>query len=110
MADRIKLRRDMAAVWALVNPVLADGELGYERDTHQFKVGDGVTPWNDLPYGGIQGAPGPPGPPGEPGPVGDANGAFLVNNRFNEIAEDEIAKVQARLNLGVQIVDGGTFN
>ncbi len=59
---------------------------------------------------GIQGPPGPPGPPGEPGPVGDANGAFLVNNRFNEIAEDEIAKVQARLNLGVQIVDGGTFN
>ena len=59
---------------------------------------------------GVQGPPGPPGPPGEPGPVGDANGAFLVNNRFSEIAEDEIAKVQARLNLGVQNIDGGTFN
>ena len=59
---------------------------------------------------GPQGPPGPPGPPGEPGPAGDANGAFLVNNRFNEIAEDEIAKVQARLNLGVQNIDGGTFN
>ncbi len=59
---------------------------------------------------GIQGPPGPPGPPGGPGPVGDANGAFRVTNRFNEIAEDEIAKVQARLNLGVQNIDGGTFN
>ena len=56
------------------------------------------------------GPQGPRGLPGVPGPAGDANGAFLVNNRFNEIAEDEIAKVQARLNLGVQNIDGGTFN
>lgn len=50
------------------------------------------------------------GPPGPPGPIGDAQGAFLVSNRFFEIAEDELAKTQARENLGVQYVDGGTFN
>jgi hypothetical protein len=55
VASVIQLRKDLAAVWALVNPILADGELGYERDTNQFKVGDGASPWNDLPYGGIKG-------------------------------------------------------
>jgi hypothetical protein len=57
-----------------------------------------------------QGPPGPPGPQGEPGPIGTADGAFLVVNRFAEIADNETAKVQARLNLGVQNIDGGTFN
>ena len=52
MADRLQLRRDLTAVWTLVNPVLADGEPGYERDTHKMKVGDGATPWNTLPYSG----------------------------------------------------------
>ena len=28
MATRIQIRRDNAAVWALVNPVLGDGEIG----------------------------------------------------------------------------------
>lgn len=50
MADRIQLRRDTAAAWALANPVLADGEMGWERDTWRIKVGDAVTAWNDLNY------------------------------------------------------------
>ena len=70
MAEKIQLRRDNAAAWALANPVLADGEIGWERDTHQFKVGNGSTPWNDLPYGGLQG---PQGDPGEPGVGSDAH-------------------------------------
>lgn len=61
MADKIQLRRDSAAAWTLANPVLADGEIGWERDTRQFKVGDGVTTWNLLPYGGLQGPQGIPG-------------------------------------------------
>ena len=55
MADRIQLRRDTAANWAAVNPVLADGEIGLEQDTGQFKVGNGMSTWTSLPYGGIQG-------------------------------------------------------
>lgn len=50
------------------------------------------------------------GLPGPPGPSGDAGGAFLVVNRFNEMATDEVAKAQARENLGLQHIDGGTFN
>ena len=48
----IKLKRGTAERWAFVNPILAAGEAGAEIDTGQVKVGDGVTPWNSLPYSG----------------------------------------------------------
>jgi hypothetical protein len=50
MGVRIKLRRDTSTNWQSVNPVLDEGELGYETDTGRFKIGDGVTDWNNLPY------------------------------------------------------------
>ena len=50
MADRIQLRRDLAATWATVNPILAQGEPGFETDTERFKFGDGTHHWNVLPY------------------------------------------------------------
>lgn len=46
---------------------------------------------------------------GVPGPAGDASGAFLVSNRFFEIATDETAKQTARANLGLATIDGGEF-
>lgn len=52
MADRIQLRRDTAANWVNHNPVLLEGEPGVELDTDQWKMGDGVHSWNDLPYRG----------------------------------------------------------
>ncbi len=45
-----------SAQWATVNPVLENGELGYERTAENkvlWKIGDGVTPWNDIPYPSI---------------------------------------------------------
>lgn len=57
MADRIQIRRDTASNWTSVNPILADGEIGLERDTSQFKIGNGTAAWSSLPYGGIQGPP-----------------------------------------------------
>ena len=48
MAVRFQLRRDTAANWASVNPVLALGEPGVETDTLKVKVGDGSTAWNSL--------------------------------------------------------------
>ena len=50
MATRIKLRRDTAANWNTSNPILAQGETGFETDTRAMKLGDGVTKWRDLKY------------------------------------------------------------
>lgn len=50
MAVHIQLRRDMAANWTSVNPILAQGEEGYELDTGKRKVGDGATAWSSLSY------------------------------------------------------------
>lgn len=43
-------RRGTAAQWTAANPVLADGEPGFERDTKRVKVGNGVDAWSLLPY------------------------------------------------------------
>ena len=48
--QRIKLRRDTAANWTAANPVLAAGEIGYETDTKQAKVGNGSSAWTALEY------------------------------------------------------------
>lgn len=48
----IKLKRGMSVSWSTRNPVLAAGEPGVEIDTGQMKLGDGITPWNSLPYSG----------------------------------------------------------
>ena len=47
---KILFRRDTATNWANNNPVLSEGEPGYEVDTGLFKLGDGVKAWNDLAY------------------------------------------------------------
>lgn len=50
MTTEIRHRRGPAAEWATKNPILAAGEKGVDLDTGWFKLGNGVTPWNDLPY------------------------------------------------------------
>jgi len=73
-----QFRRGLAVDWSTINPVLLEGELGLEKDTHLFKIGDGISAWNSLPYGGIQGPiglTGPQGPQGIPGNDG-ADGAI----------------------------------
>ena len=53
MADKIQFRRDTKARWAQFNPILMEGELGFETDTDQYKLGNGTSAWNDLPYRGM---------------------------------------------------------
>jgi beta-glucanase (GH16 family) len=48
--QRIQWRRGTAAEWTAANPVLADGEPGWERDTQKIKVGNGTSTWSALPY------------------------------------------------------------
>ena len=57
MYAKLRPRRSTATEWATINPVLQEGELGIEHpDTGigtglcRFKLGDGYTQWNDLPY------------------------------------------------------------
>ena len=50
MAEIIQLRRDRSNSWATINPILAQGEIGYELDTNRFKIGDGLHSWRDLDY------------------------------------------------------------
>lgn len=71
MSDIIQIRRDTLALWMSVNPTLASGEIGYESDTANFKVGDGILDWNSLPYMAVLGAQGMTGLQGMPGYQGD---------------------------------------
>lgn len=52
----ITFRKGTASRWATLNPVLKNGEAGFVYDNNKIKIGDGVTPWNSLPY--IDGATG----------------------------------------------------
>ena len=44
----IQFKRGSSARWAEINPILEVGEPGYDTDKGRMKIGDGVTPWNDL--------------------------------------------------------------
>lgn len=47
---KILIRRDTAARWTTSNPILGDGEQGYETDTKKMKIGNGTSTWTQLPY------------------------------------------------------------
>jgi hypothetical protein len=51
---------DPAADWVASNWILQAGQWGFETDTGKVKLGDGVTPWNDLGYFGGSGGGGGP--------------------------------------------------
>lgn len=55
MAVQIQFRRGAGSVWAAANTVLADGEMGINTTTNQFKIGNGSTAWNSLSYAPISG-------------------------------------------------------
>lgn len=46
----LRHRRDTAANWTANDPVLEDGQQGFETDTLKSKLGDGVTAWTALSY------------------------------------------------------------
>jgi lysophospholipase L1-like esterase len=48
----IKTRRGTAAQWTAANPVLADGEPGWDSTAQRLKIGDGTTAWASLPFEG----------------------------------------------------------
>ena len=54
LKTKIQLRHDTAANWEAQNPVLLAGEVGViigaAGEKARFKIGDGVTAWNDLEF------------------------------------------------------------
>ena len=50
MSAQIQVRRDTAVNWDNVNPTLADGEIGLDKTSNKFKVGNGVSAWKSLDY------------------------------------------------------------
>lgn len=54
ISTTFQLKRGLASAWERANPILAPGEPGWTLDTHVLKIGDGVTPWNEL--GSVSGA------------------------------------------------------
>lgn len=44
------MRRGTSAQWTAANPVLGEGEFGFETDTVKLKIGDGISGWVGLSY------------------------------------------------------------
>lgn len=89
MSYRIQIRRDTTANWAASNPILADGELGFDKDLKRYKVGDGATAWNTLQFYGVSSVNGATGPV----TLTTANIASSTDKRY--ITDAEVAVVAA---------------
>jgi hypothetical protein len=86
MAYRIQIRRDTSSNWTSNNPILLQGEFGYELNTGYAKIGDGQTAWTALDYFGGTGPTGSTGLTGVTGatgsgvPTGGSAGQFLIKS------------------------------
>jgi len=49
----LQVRRGTTSEWINANPTLSAGEWGYDSTTKRYKIGDGLTQWNSLPYASI---------------------------------------------------------
>ena len=50
MAVRIQMRRGTSSEWNDADPILNEGEIGYNTTLGQIKIGDGSTVWSELTY------------------------------------------------------------
>ena len=44
----IKIRRGTDTSWSQENPVLDEGELGWDKTNNKIKIGDGIAEWSSL--------------------------------------------------------------
>lgn len=49
----IQVRRGSTTEWSSANTTLSAGEWGYDTVLKKYKIGDGLTSWNSLPYASI---------------------------------------------------------
>lgn len=64
------------------NYILLDGEIAVEEDTQLMKIGDGVSPYSDLPYLNR----GPQGPKGDKGEKGDTGTSLTISGTVDSEA------------------------
>jgi hypothetical protein len=50
MSISMQQKRGSSSQWASSTLILLPGEIGFDTDTNQMKVGNGTDIWNDLPY------------------------------------------------------------
>lgn len=98
MAVTIQLRRGLSTQWTISNPVLAQGEMAVETDTQGFKIGDGINPWNNLPYSNVN-------------QLEDLNNIIAISPDDGAVLVYDISinKWVATTNLEKQAIDGGHF-
>ena len=111
MAVQIQFRRGTASEWATVDPVLAVAEMGIETDTDLFKIGDGVTRWNVLDYGGLRGFNGSTGYTGSIGNMAVSNVLYVSKsgNDSNSGTALNLSKLTIRAALAVATRDTTIF-
>mgnify|MGYP000036165820 CR=1 FL=1 len=85
-----------AAVLKAKNPVLLKGEVVYESDTCKYKIGDGSTAWNTLPYGGGN----------FEGPISASNVTQDANHRFVTDTEKTTWNGKASTTVATQSANG----
>jgi hypothetical protein len=92
-----KVRRGLAEVWAQHGDrvILAEGEPGYELDTHRLKIGDGKNVWNKLPYVGGESA------------VAPEMSDYITKDQLEELVENLI-KSSNEVNK-IKILEDGTM-
>jgi hypothetical protein len=49
----LQVRRGTTSEWINANPTLSAGEWGLDTSLRKYKIGDGLTAWNSLPYASI---------------------------------------------------------
>jgi len=49
----LQVRRGTTSEWISANPTLSAGEWGLDTSLRKYKIGDGLTAWNSLPYASI---------------------------------------------------------
>jgi hypothetical protein len=105
MASKIQLRRGTAAEWTSANPILSQGEFGYETDTGKFKIGNNSSNWATLPYVAVQGVQGITGNQGIQGIQGEQG----IQGIQGITGEQGIQGIQSLQGIqGIQGADGAT--
>ena len=84
----IQFRRGLAGDWVKVNPVLREGEPGFELDEGGLKIGDGIRPWNELEYITAQGVD-----------IDDELSPVSVNPVQNKVITQTIQSIEDELGL-----------